>query len=563
MAVVLAAVACGGSARSYGSNAGGTGGGQPTGGSAGQAGGLPDDCTGSELAMPKRLIRLSFNQLANTLRGGVGDAFADQMITEHEIATPGKRAVPPLADISEGSSYIDTRWQTADDIANAAGQHVHDNFATFTECGAAPTTECARAFVLSQAERAYRRPLTEREKNRLLQVYDEALAAPGATIQEAVQYSVYAIYSAPQFLYRTEFGTDAGEGPLTPYEIASQLAYFLSDGPPDQALLEAAAQNALSTPEQIAAHVDRLLALPAAKINLEGAIFTWIGVSNVLSVVVDPTKVPATEFNAGVANSMYHEAELFLRNLLWSASPVSDLVTSQRSFINANLANVYDLPVPTAGLDADGFGPVDLPANRAGLLTMPGFLTPRSRPDGPSVIARGLAVNGALLCQDNPPFPEGMAAVLEGLRVPQMGLTEREKAEYRASVEPCAACHAGFDPYGLALENFDMIGRFRTVDDEDRPIDASVTLPATVGGGVAMNAVELANAMVASGAFSACVATKLMTYALAEGGVSGNGNSCATKIVAQAFADTDQTFSALVKAVAVSKTLTHRSGGAP
>jgi hypothetical protein len=141
----------------------------------------------------------------------------------------------------------------------------------------------------------------------------------------------------------------------------------------------------------------------------------------------------------------------------------------------------------------------------------------------------------------------------------QANLSEREKATYRASNAPCLGCHPNFDPYGLSLENFDVIGRFRTMDAEGRPIDASVTLPAVAGGKPAASAVEMGKALADSGAFASCLGTKLMTYALAETGV--NGRSCASKAVANAFANSDHTFSSLVRAVALSKALTQRSGG--
>lgn len=529
----------------------------PAGGSTSKPPNEAEDCVGWEIAMPKRVIRLSFNQVATSLRPIFGDAFADEVVTSHDIADPTERTFPPLGDTREGSSYIDSKWQTADAIAASAGQYAFDNFAAFTACGDAPTVECAQAFISSLAQRAYRRPLTERETASVLQVFTEMQTA-GGSVQEAVQFATYAIFSSPQFLYRTELGTDlAKEEPLTPFEVASQVSYFITDGPPDQALLDAAAQNALSTPEQIGAHVDRLLALPTSRVNLESAIFASLGMSRVLSVVIDPAKAPT--FNAGVAASMYREAQLFISNTLWNGGNVSDLVTSRSSFIDSNLASLYEVPAPTAGLDADGFGLAELPSNRAGVLTMAAFLTSRSRPDTQSVVGRGLAVNDAVLCQQNPAFPEDLASEIEEIVAGQEDLNERQKAEYRGSTPPCNGCHSSFDAYGLALENFDLIGKFRTTDDQGRPIDASVVLPPAAGGQTAQNAVEVGAALANSGAFSACVATKLLTYALAETGVTGN--SCATKFVSERFAQSDKSFSSLVREVAVSKTLTHRTGG--
>jgi hypothetical protein len=299
-----------------------------------------------------------------------------------------------------------------------------------------------------------------------------------------------------------------------------------------------------------------MLATPAARVNLQSAMLASLGIGKVLSVVIDPARVP--EFNAGLANSMFRETQLFINDVLWNGGRVQDLVTSRKTFINASLAPLYGVAAP-ATLDADGFGVVDLPENRAGVLTNLGFLTSRSRPDMQSVVGRGLSVNEAILCQQNPAFPETLADQIEALNSAQEDLSERERADYRMNNAPCLGCHLSFDPYGVSLENFDTIGRFRTVDDQQRPINAAVTLPASAGGGPVQNAVEMGQALATTGAFSSCAATKLLTYALAETGVKGT--SCATKAVAERFQATDQSFAALVREVAISKTLTHRSGG--
>jgi hypothetical protein len=563
LALALASVGFGCSGGTGANNPAGTGGAGNNGTAGAGTGGTgvmkpPDqaaDCKGWDIAMPKRLIRLSFNQVAASLVPVFGEAFKTKIVTDFSIKDPTERTFPPLGDTDEGSSYIDSKWQAADGIATAAGKQVLDNFAMLTAC-ASPTTECAQAYLLKLAEKAFRRPLDERDKSSLLTVYTEVVAK-GGTIQEATQYTVSAIFDSPSFLYRTEFGAEvAKEGPLTPYELASQLSYFLTDGPPDEALLGAAAQNMLATPEQIGPHVDRLLALPASRLNLQAGVVASLGVSRVLTVVIDPAKVP--EFNAGVAASMFHETELLIKDVLWNGGKVPELVTSRKAFVNAQLAPLYGVAAPTT-LDADGFGLVNLPETRSGLLTSLGFLTSRSRPDGQSVVGRGLSVNDTILCQQNPVFPENLADQISAVVMMQGELSEREKADYRGSTAPCVGCHPSFDPFGISLENFDTIGRYRTMDEKMRPINAMVTLPASAGGTVANNATEMGQALANTGVFSACVATKLLTYALAETGV--NGDSCATKAVAEAFKATDGTFPALVRTVAMSKTITQRSGG--
>lgn len=515
----------------------------------------PQDCNGAEVAMPRRIIRLSFNQLASSLRPIFGDEFARAVLSDNQIPPSTERTFPPLGDTSEGSSYIDSKWQSADAISKRAGEQALATFATFTGCGDTPTADCATVFLASLAERAFRRPLDARERASVLQVFSEVTGA-GGTVQQGVQACVSAIFAAPQFLYRTELGTSAAAGPLAPYELASQLSYFLTDGPPDAELLADASQNALVTEQQVGAHVDRLLALPATRQNLQDTVFASFGIARVLAVVIDG--LPPEVFNNGVAASMFRESQLFINQVLWSGGQVSDLATSRKSFINAQLAPLYGIAAPTA-VDADGFGAVELPANRSGILTSVGFLTSRSRPDQQSVVGRGLSVNDAILCQQNPPFPEALADQIKNLSSMQENLSERARSDYRSSTAPCKGCHPSFDPYGISLENFDLVGRFRTMDAEGRPIDASVTLPPVAGGKQALSAVEMGQALAESGAFSACVATKLLTYALAETGVQGD--SCATRAVSDRFQASDRSFSALVRAVAVSKTLTQRSGG--
>jgi hypothetical protein len=538
--------------------------GTPGAGSTGVPGGgtgpLPEGCTGSEVVAPKRLIRLSFNQIANTLRVLLSEAAANQISEAFQIGDPTTRTFPPLANPREGSVIIESNWQSVDGIAQAAGKYVLDNFATATNCGAMPTDACGQQYLATLAAKAYRRPLTDAEKTSLTTVFTEVKAA-GGTVNEAVQFGVYAVFSAPQFLYRTEFGANPmQEGPLAPYEMASELSYFLTDGPPDQALLDAAAQGALSTAEQIAAQTTRLLGTDAAKRNLQTAMFAYFSLSALESVVVDPMKAP--QFNLGLRNAMYRESELFLNNTLWSGQ-INDLLTSRRTTINADLAALYGVPFPPAGVTpgADGFAPVELPPTRSGMMTQAGFLTSRARPDNQSVVGRGLLINASILCAENPPFPEALAEQIDAISASMEDKTEREKAEYRGTTAPCSGCHVSFDAFGLALETFDVIGKHRTVDEHNRPIDPSVTLPITAGGGMVKDAVEMSAALAATGSFETCVARSLISYALAEG-AQVSMNSCSTQVVANAFKATqDRSFASMIREVAISKVFSVRSAG--
>ncbi|MFO7180945.1 MAG: DUF1592 domain-containing protein, partial [Pseudomonadota bacterium] len=531
-----------------GSTPAGTGGAPPT-----------TECVGSTVAAPKRLIRLTFNQIVSSVRAIFGAELATTLSTTFEIGDPTERTFPPLGSPREGSVVTDSVWSKNDGIAQRIGEYVSERFATVTPCGDAPTDACAEAFVTELAAKAFRRPITDEERAALLGVYT-GVRNDGGSIPEATQYATYAIFGSPHFLYRPEFGSGATvEGPLAPYEMASQLSYFLTDGPPDAELLEAARNDALGTREQLEPHVARLLASEATRVNLQTALFAYFGIPMLDTVVVDPAKAP--DFTAGLRNAMYREAQLFLNDTLWNR-PLTDVLTSRRSFVNPGLAALYGLDFSqfAAGADADGFAPVTLPENRAGLVTMAGFLTARSRPDTPSVVGRGLVVNATLLCAQNPPFPEGQAAEIDAVSAMLEHETERAKAQYRAETAPCFACHQLFDQYGVALENYDVIGRYRTVDEQGRPIDASVTLPDAAGGAFVENAVQMAEQFAQSGAFVTCMAKNLIGFALAEG-ANVDTTSCSTRAVVERYAAGEPTFATLVREVALSETLALRARG--
>src|SRR4029077_18228878 len=259
-------------------------------------------------------------------------------------------------------------------------KYVLDNFTAVTACtGTTVTDSCAQTWVRAFAAKAYRRPLDAAETADLDKVYTDVKSF-GGTVQEATQYAVYSALDSPFFLYRAELGAGAATmGALTPYELASQISYFLTDGPPDATLLAVAAQNALATDVQLRAQVDRILATPATKQNLHDAMMSYFAITTLETIVVDGAKNPG--WNDFVRSSMYHESDLFLTNTLWNGK-LGDLLTSRMSPINDTLAPIYGVSWPPAGvaLDADGFGTVQLPATRAGMLTQGGFLVARARP---------------------------------------------------------------------------------------------------------------------------------------------------------------------------------------
>ncbi len=518
------------------------------------------DCKGTDAISAKRIVRLSFNQVANSIATLVDEALGTKIVEDFELVDAEHRAFPPLQSPREGNSFTDQSWSTVDQIAQSAGSYVYDNLAEVTGCSAEPTDACALEYLTGLAEKAYRRPLTAGESERLNALYNTEFKDAGATVAESIQYGVYAIFQAPQFLYRTEFGMDANaSGELTQLELASMLSYFLTDDTPDDTLMQAAQSGALATQEQIEAQVDRILETDAAKTNLHGAMMSYFAYPNLESQIIQDDA-----FTGDMRRSMYREAEMFLDHALWS-EPLNSLLVARTGYVNETLAPIYGISeFPPAGATPveEAFYKVELPDNRTGLLTQAGFLANRSRPDHTSVVGRGLLIKNAFLCTETPAPSEGIVETIEMLNELNPDASEREMAEIRASTPTCANCHNSFDAYGLALDTYDVLGRYREMDAHGRPIDPSVTLPEQVGGGYAQNIVEVADRVAASGAFAKCMGQNLVNYALAD--VSAGAatiNTCAVKRVAETFATSDGTFPSLVKTVATSAALSQRLQG--
>jgi len=550
---------------SAGSNASGSASASAGGGSS-VAGGASGSvtCQGSAVSDSKRVVRLSFNQISRTIHSLLGDTFGAKADADFEIGaeSPTPRTFPPLSSPQEGSSITTGIWQKSDLIASAAGSYSLSNLNQLTGCGAAPSDACAQAFVRSFAEKAYRRPLLATETTSILQVYSEVKEIYG--IPEAVQHSVYAIMQSPQLLYRTEIGDAKDQaGPLTAYELASSLSYFLLDEPPDSVLLTAAQQQKLSTADEIGKQVDRMLATPAARKNLEGALFSYFQVDNLATVKIDDaafTSGTQAKPYTGLRESAYHEVELFLANTLWSG-PLTGLLTAKKSWINSTLASAYGI-TPPATSDESQFVEMQVPENRGGLITQVGFLAANSRPDVPSVVARGLVVNKSLLCQTNPPFPTDpeLLEKIEAAGTALASASERERSEYRTTTSPCSGCHRIFDAYGLALDTYDSIGRYRTKDPQGRAIDPSVTLPVLFDKQVAANAGAMQMQIAQSPGFTACFSKNMLNWALAEGSQL-TPTSCATQAIVDRFNTTDKSLSSLLREIAMSKAFTQRNAG--
>jgi len=561
---LMAAAGCQGSI-GKGEN-GGTGNSTGGAGNNGTAGGPGTQCTGSQTLAPQRIVRLTLQEIANSTGAAIDPSLTATLVTQQGLGQPTLAFFPPLDSTREGDTIIADRYQQTDNMAVTASTFVSTNYAATTKCASATDDTCGQNYVLAAAAKLYRQPLDARATQSLMQVYTEVKAAGGSTT-EAVQFSIEAALNSAQFLYRSEIGDvskKTADGiPLKPYELATELSFFLSDGPPDTQLLAAAAANKLSTPDDIGAQVDRLLGTPAVQANLSFAMFVFFKLHLLDNVVIDPAKIPATVFNVGVENAMFTEGQKFLTDVLWNGK-VDDLILSTSTYVNTDLANnIYQIPVP-AGATQSNFVKTTLPADqRSGMMTLSPFITSRARTDLGSVVSRGLVIDEAMMCQLIPPPPDNLSAQINAAKMNLANQTPHQQAAVRDDpTVVCSGCHANFDPYGLVLENYDVVARYRT-QAEYGPVDSSTFLPPMLGGGPVANAIDMAHKLASSGAFSSCMAKSVMQYALSTVLSPVDIGSCAVANVHTAFeGGSSQSFSSLVHQIAVSKTLAYRNAAA-
>jgi len=362
--------------------------------------------------------------------------------------------------------------------------------------------------------RAYRRPPAPGELDRLADLAQRSEAA-GDSPAAAFQVALQAILTSPSFLFLGEAPNAAAPvtgkkiriQPLSDHAIATRLAYFLWNGPPDERLLSLADQGVLKP--ALASETARLLADPHANRFVQNFAGQWLEVRNLPLRTPDPVLYP--EWSPALANSMKEETLRFFADFLVNQRPVTELLTADYSFIDARLAKLYGIPAP----EGEGFHRVQLPPDRrAGLFGQLGILTVTSYPNRTSPVLRGKFVLEKILGTPPPPPPPNIPSLAEhaGGGQPQ---TLRGRMELHRSNPSCAGCHSLIDPIGFALENYDALGRRREIDG-GQPIDSAGKL---VTGETVNSPVTLSTVLATArhDEFSRNFASTLLTYALGRG----------------------------------------------
>jgi mono/diheme cytochrome c family protein len=403
---------------------------------------------------------------------------------------------------------------------------------------------CARRIVSTLARRAYRRPVKPEEVDALLRLYEQGRAGGG--FDNGIEWVIERVLVAPDFLFRIE-PEPANAQPGTPYRIsdvalASRLSFFLWSSIPDDELLGLAERGRLHEPSILDAQVRRMLADDRSGALITNFAGQWLYLRNLRGHAPDPDLF--VDFDDNLREAFQRETELFLQSQLREDHSVIDLLRANYTFVNERLARHYGIP----GIYGSHFRRVVLPDDRrAGLLGQGSILTVTSYAHRTSPVVRGKWLLENLLGAPPPPPPANVPALKENNEGGRPA-SVRERLEEHRKNPVCASCHARMDPLGFALENFDAIGRWRSVDESGKPVDASGVLPdgTRFDGPAEFRRVLLAHA----DEFVTTVTEKLLTYALGRG-LESYDMPAVRAILRQAKPDEDR-WSSLIRGIVAS-----------
>lgn len=452
-----------------------------------------------------RLNRLEYNNTVRDLLGSQlrpADGFPADGLAEGFDTVGVALSLSPTHVIA----YERAAHELVDELfANPESAHFTKIVSCDVEEGDADTgLACARSILEDFARRAWRRPVTDEELDSVLHPFQVA-SEVGATRTIALRHSLAAVLMSPYFLFKLEIDPDPSSTEprdLTPYELATRLSYTLWATMPDDELFAAAESGNLTSDEGLAAQIDRMLDDPRSDALVESFAARWLGFKRIDTHEVNFAIFP--EYDEQLARSMRRETELFIREFLHDERPVAEMLTAGFTYIDERLATHYGLSLPDGS--AEGFARIDTAGSeRIGLLTLGSLLTTTSFSSRTSPVRRGEFVFSHLLCGTVPPPPPGV----EGLPAEDVsGLSLRERLEQHREDPACSGCHSLMDPLGFGFENYDAIGRYRTLDGTV-PINAAGELDGMPFTG----AEELSSILRDDPRLLACVVQKFLIYA--------------------------------------------------
>jgi mono/diheme cytochrome c family protein len=377
-------------------------------------------------------------------------------------------------------------------------------------CDPATGPRCVETIVTYLAHHAFRRPVTKLEVASYLKFVAMA-KSHGQSTEQGIQLALEAMLVSPEFLFRIERDPD----PLDPekvhrisdVELATRLSYFVWSSMPDDELLRLAEANKLHEPAVLDAQVKRLMASKKATAFSDNFAGQWLEVRNLDSINPDPKKFP--EWSPELKEDLRTETRMFFDYVLSNNRPISEMIDAKYTFLNESLAKFYGID----SVKGPDFRKVDLTTDqRGGILTQGAVLAVSSYSNRTSPTIRGKYVLGNVLGTPPPPPPPDVPALDDSKVGSDVSL--RKQLEAHRANPVCASCHSKMDVLGFGLENYNAIGKWRTMDGKF-PVDVGGTMP---NGKSFQTAAEMRTVLLGSmPQISRCLTEKVMTYALGRG----------------------------------------------
>jgi hypothetical protein len=350
---------------------------------------------------------------------------------------------------------------------------------------------CARRILTTLVRRAYRRPATDLDVQTLLPFFEAGRAEDG--FERGIQRALERVLISPHFLFRIErdskppvaprlatsrgavpvqVGAPAVVAPVSDVELASRLSFFLWSSIPDDELLDLAIRGRLRDRTVLAQQVRRMLADPRSNALVTNFAAQWLFLRDVSQKRPDPRAFPDSD--GSLRQGFEHEVELFIESVVREDRSALELLTADYTFVNERLARHYGIP----NVYGPEFRRVTLTDDyRRGLLGKGGILLLTSYANRTSPVLRGKYILGNLLGDEPPPPPPNVPSLETASKKTGTPLSMRDAMVQHRANPQCATCHARMDPIGFALDNFDAIGRWRTLSESGTPIDASGQMP--------------------------------------------------------------------------------------
>ena len=380
--------------------------------------------------------------------------------------------------------------------------------------------------------RAFRRTIQPDELERLLKLFDAGEKMEGGDFEKSMKLPIRGLLVSPNFLLRIEAEGFADTYPLTPFELASRLSYFLWSSMPDDELFEAAKSGKLLNPAVLEAQTVRMMKDARAFALADNFTPQWLQIRRLEDMKFDAARYPSAD--AQMRKDMIQETVLFFDAVMKEDLSVLTFLDSDFTFVNDRLARLYGL----AG--GGNFQKIKLSdPRRGGVLTMAAVLAATSDPDRTSLVKRGKWVLETILATPPPPPVPDAANLKDDPEAARLPL--RQRMEKHRTDPNCASCHKRMDPIGFGFENYDAIGAWRD-QDQGKPVDSAAELP---DGKKFNGPIELKKILKEKkGEFLEGFTEKVLTYALGRGVEPYDGP--VVKSIADTVAKKDYKFSALI-----------------